>query len=214
VIHHGGAGTTAAGLRAGNPTFICPFFGDQHFWAAMVARAGAGPPGCPITHLTTEKLTNAIKTLLSSEVKEKATLLSVKMNAEDGVTAGVDFFHKNLPLDFMLCEVSIFRPTKHSSHMSINNCMSLARVYCETCDLKMCHEVDEVIHRGPNARKDHVVIPYHLKDWEEKSSSIFSQLLPTSRPKPPLTHRVDDSSLAEVSERPHYINKILSSLRV
>lgn len=33
VIHHGGAGTTSAGLRAGNPTFICPFFGDQHFWA-------------------------------------------------------------------------------------------------------------------------------------------------------------------------------------
>ena len=33
VVHHGGAGTTSAGLRAGNPTFICPFFGDQHFWA-------------------------------------------------------------------------------------------------------------------------------------------------------------------------------------
>jgi UDP:flavonoid glycosyltransferase YjiC (YdhE family) len=36
VIHHGGAGTTAAGLRAKNPTFICPFFGDQNFWAEMV----------------------------------------------------------------------------------------------------------------------------------------------------------------------------------
>ena len=32
VVHHGGAGTTAAGLRAGKPTMICPFFGDQHFW--------------------------------------------------------------------------------------------------------------------------------------------------------------------------------------
>eukprot|EP01034_Spumella_vulgaris_P030699 gene30699-37953_t len=43
VVHHGGAGTTSAGLRAGNPTFICPFFGDQHFWAEMVHRAGCGP---------------------------------------------------------------------------------------------------------------------------------------------------------------------------
>jgi sterol 3beta-glucosyltransferase len=35
VVHHGGAGTTAAGLRAGNPTFICPFFGDQHVCAKI-----------------------------------------------------------------------------------------------------------------------------------------------------------------------------------
>ena len=38
VIHHGGAGTVAAGLRAGKPTFICPFFGDQFFWGQVVYR--------------------------------------------------------------------------------------------------------------------------------------------------------------------------------
>ena len=37
VVHHGGAGTTAAGLRAGCPTIIHPFFGDQHLWADRVA---------------------------------------------------------------------------------------------------------------------------------------------------------------------------------
>lgn len=37
VVHHGGAGTTAAGLRAGRPTVICPFFGDQPFWGRRVA---------------------------------------------------------------------------------------------------------------------------------------------------------------------------------
>ena len=36
VVHHGGAGTTAAGFRAGLPTCIYPFFGDQFFWAARV----------------------------------------------------------------------------------------------------------------------------------------------------------------------------------
>jgi hypothetical protein len=40
VIHHGGAGTTAAGLRYGLPTLVCPFFGDQPFWGAMVEKAG------------------------------------------------------------------------------------------------------------------------------------------------------------------------------
>ena len=41
VIHHGGAGTTAAGLLAGKPTLVCPFFGDQYMWGEMVRRAGA-----------------------------------------------------------------------------------------------------------------------------------------------------------------------------
>ncbi|RKO86480.1 hypothetical protein BDK51DRAFT_19240, partial [Blyttiomyces helicus] len=40
VCHHGGAGTTAAGLKAGRPTIVVPFFGDQPFWGSMVARSG------------------------------------------------------------------------------------------------------------------------------------------------------------------------------
>lgn len=43
VVHHGGAGTTAAGLRAGRPTLICPVLGDQGFWAERVSHLGAGP---------------------------------------------------------------------------------------------------------------------------------------------------------------------------
>jgi sterol 3beta-glucosyltransferase len=42
-VHHGGAGTTAAGLLAGKPTIVCPFFGDQPFWGARVAALGVGP---------------------------------------------------------------------------------------------------------------------------------------------------------------------------
>ncbi|MEM8600778.1 MAG: glycosyltransferase, partial [Bacteroidota bacterium] len=43
VVHHGGAGTTAAGLRAGCPSVVCPFFGDQPFWGRRVHALGAGP---------------------------------------------------------------------------------------------------------------------------------------------------------------------------
>ena len=60
VVHHGGAGTVAAGLRAGKPTLVCPFFGDQFFWGAMVARCGAGPPPVPVLQLTSAKLAQAV----------------------------------------------------------------------------------------------------------------------------------------------------------
>ena len=42
ALHHGGAGTTGASLRAGIPTLIKPWFGDQYFWASRVQKLGAG----------------------------------------------------------------------------------------------------------------------------------------------------------------------------
>ena len=47
MCHHGGAGTTAAGLRAGKPTIIVPFFGDQFFWGNVIEKSGAGPRPLP-----------------------------------------------------------------------------------------------------------------------------------------------------------------------
>ncbi len=56
MVHHGGAGTTAAGLRYGKPTLVCPFFGDQFFWGEMVKRRGCGPAPCPISRLDAASL--------------------------------------------------------------------------------------------------------------------------------------------------------------
>lgn len=47
VVHHGGAGSTAAGLRAGRPSLVVPFLGDQPFWGAQVHAIGAGPEPSP-----------------------------------------------------------------------------------------------------------------------------------------------------------------------
>merc|ERR550532_2631522 len=83
VVHHGGAGTVAAGLRFGLPTFIVPFFGDQHFWGEVVRKAGTGPEPCPYEKLTADALVAAIRVLQSAEVREKAASLAGEMGKED-----------------------------------------------------------------------------------------------------------------------------------
>ncbi len=62
VVHHGGAGTTGAALRAGVPAVIVPKIGDQPFWAARVAAIGAAPPALPFRRLTAPALAAAIRT--------------------------------------------------------------------------------------------------------------------------------------------------------
>ncbi len=60
VVHHGGAGTTAAGLRAGRPTLIVPHMGDQPFWARRVRDLGVGVKSVPRHALTAERLAAAV----------------------------------------------------------------------------------------------------------------------------------------------------------
>ena len=100
VVHHGGAGTTAIGLKCGKPTMIVPFFGDQPFWGAMVARAGAGASEpVPYKHLTADKLAEGIKQCLSPEAKEAAQKLADDIAAEgDGAKNAVKSFHRHLPM--------------------------------------------------------------------------------------------------------------------
>jgi len=107
VIHHGGAGTTAAGLRWGLPTFICPFFGDQQMWGAMVARAGVGPTPCPVGDLTDVVLAEKFQELLSPDTIANAKKMSNAMNKEDGIQGGLDHFLEDLPRDNLLCDVSL-----------------------------------------------------------------------------------------------------------
>lgn len=93
VVHHGGAGTTAAGLLAACPTLVVPFFGDQPFWGNACARAGVGPPPIKIDDITTKKLIKAFNKMYQPICVKKAKQVSEKMQG-DGVKLAVDAFHR------------------------------------------------------------------------------------------------------------------------
>ncbi|CAG8060119.1 unnamed protein product [Penicillium olsonii] len=105
VVHHGGAGTTACGLRFGKATTIIPFFGDQLFWGNMVASCGLGPKPIPYQSLTTESLAEAIRFCLQPAAQSAAEQVANRMSHECGVSTAVESFHRNLPVADMQCDV-------------------------------------------------------------------------------------------------------------
>lgn len=100
VIHHGGAGTTAIGLKTAKPTMIVPFFGDQPFWGAMVSKAKAGAHECiPYKKLNAERLAEGIKQCLTEEARTNVKKIAESIEKEgDGARNAVRSFHRSLPL--------------------------------------------------------------------------------------------------------------------
>jgi sterol 3beta-glucosyltransferase len=92
VVHHGGCGTTAAGLLAGKPSIICPFFGDQPFWGRHVERLGVGPSPIPQKRLTVERLSNAINVVMNdTTMRQNAAALGNRLQMENGTSNAVGF---------------------------------------------------------------------------------------------------------------------------
>jgi sterol 3beta-glucosyltransferase len=84
VIHHGGAGTTAAGLKAGVPSIIVPHSNDQFAWACRVYELGVGSKPIPRKKLTAERLANAINLVLQQKITTAAKNLGLKIQTENG----------------------------------------------------------------------------------------------------------------------------------
>ncbi len=90
VVHHGGAGTTGAGLRAGVPSLLTPFLADQSAWAERVVQLGVGPRIPGIRQVTAETLAAAIQVALTdTALRARASALGAQIRAEDGVGAAV-----------------------------------------------------------------------------------------------------------------------------
>lgn len=106
AVHHGGAGTTGASLRAGLPTIIKPFFGDQFFWAERVESLGVGDG---IKKLTTDALAKAMVSATTNERQiARARAIGASIRGEDGIGKAIQSLYRDL--DYAR---SIIKPLPH-----------------------------------------------------------------------------------------------------
>lgn len=95
-MHHGGAGTTAAALRAGKPQIICPFFGDQPFWGRQMAELGVAPLPIKRRRLSTSQLAfSMLKVTGDGSMQQRAMRLADKVRSEDGVEQAIRFLESS-----------------------------------------------------------------------------------------------------------------------
>jgi sterol 3beta-glucosyltransferase len=99
VVHHGGSGTTGAGLRAGVPSLLVPHAGDQLLWARRVKELGVGPRPIPRRRLTAERLAAAItRAVRDQEMRARAAELGERIRAEDGVGRAIEVIERQASL--------------------------------------------------------------------------------------------------------------------
>jgi UDP:flavonoid glycosyltransferase YjiC (YdhE family) len=89
VVHHGGAGTSHAVARAGVPSVVVPFAGDQFFWARRMAQQGIAVT-CPAAGLDGAGLAQAVSAASAPALRDNARRAGQAMAAEDGVRTAVD----------------------------------------------------------------------------------------------------------------------------
>lgn len=156
ACHHGGAGTTGASLRAGIPTIVKPFFGDQFFWGDRVEALGAGT--C-VRKLTVEGLTDALVTATSDEKQiSRARLVGEKIRSvsiffllvvrtgtdpsaqENGVATAVESIYRDLEYARSLVKTSrpeaendTIREVKRPQSLSFSTVFSSPQSSAESC---------------------------------------------------------------------------------
>ncbi|KAI9325921.1 hypothetical protein DFJ73DRAFT_801603 [Zopfochytrium polystomum] len=162
VVHHGGAGTTSAGLRAGRPTVIVPFFGDQSFWGAMVASIQAGPAPIPFKKLTAARLSEAIRFCAAPQVKEAAAKASARIVTENGSVEAAKSFHAQLPLETIRCDVDPY---------------AKAEFYVEEIGKKVSRRALNALVAS-RAIDPARVVPYRYRYWDSGSASLTRSLFP------------------------------------
>ena len=106
VVHHGGAGTTSAGIATGKPTVVVPFFGDQMYWGSMIHRKGAGPAPIPYKDLTADSLADAILRASEPDVVAQAQELGSHIQKERGNELGAQSFNNKLRPDDLRCSLA------------------------------------------------------------------------------------------------------------
>lgn len=96
LVHHGGAGTTGAGLRAGVPSVLVPHFADQFFWAERVEKLGVGPSHVPRGALSPDRLEEAVSAAIGrAKMRSAAAALGSRIRGERGIEMAVQAIEKS-----------------------------------------------------------------------------------------------------------------------
>ncbi len=160
-IHHGGAGTTVAGLRQSLPTFILWFFGDQELWGKAISDRGAGPKPIRASQLTLSQAVEALNILTSTAALDAATAIAASLRKEDGANRAAEHFQQNFPYHTALCHLSLLMGEYR-----------MAEVRCPTCDIIMTVEAFERSHYGRDGEilLNHHPSPLGTADWSPSQS--------------------------------------------
>lgn len=95
VVHHGGAGTTGASLRAGLPSVVVPFLPDQSYWGWRLEKLGLSPTPIPRKNLTPENLTRSLRWTLDDPVaRGRADVIGRRVRREKGAVEAADHIER------------------------------------------------------------------------------------------------------------------------
>jgi sterol 3beta-glucosyltransferase len=163
VVHHGGSGTTAAGLRHGKPTLICPFFGDQFIWGEFCASAAVGPAPCPFASLTADILAGKLEELCQESTRQNAEAMARKLAMEDGLIGALEHFHEELPRDSMYCDVSAMLGEANLARYEITDETTGGHGIKISSEVAALIEIDDELSRLYKHRlRRHAVTRYNL----------------------------------------------------
>jgi sterol 3beta-glucosyltransferase len=97
IVHHGGAGSTAASLRAGVPSLVVPYTSDQPYWGGRVHQIGAGPMPIARKQLTAQRLKHALRQAITNQaMRRRAEEIGRMIQSEDGVGQAVALFQQHI----------------------------------------------------------------------------------------------------------------------
>lgn len=89
AIHHGGSGTTHSACRAGIPSIVLPFAGDQFFWGIQLKRLGLADDPISTRKLSADAIRQAVRLARTEKVRSRAEALARSMSREDGAARAV-----------------------------------------------------------------------------------------------------------------------------
>jgi len=91
IIHHAGAGTTAAALHSGRPNLALPLAADQPFWAGRIFACGASPAPLDANHLTAAQVATTVRQALEDDsIRENALKMGKAIGRENGLDKAVE----------------------------------------------------------------------------------------------------------------------------